>query len=131
MRLSCVLCSPRLFRHSAGNHSTIAIPTGYLRQAGRRERLRGLRVCRTETILVGCSEGGSNTGGYKVASAGAISAFAGNFFAANDVNLPAIQSILRHAKPSTTALYTHCVNSAQMAAQAKFLDAIKVTAAAV
>jgi site-specific recombinase XerD len=53
------------------------------------------------------------------------------FFAANDVNLPAIQSILRHAKPSTTALYTHCVNSAQMAAQAKFLDAIKVTAAAV
>ena len=80
MRLSCVLCSPRLFRHSAGKHSTIAIPTGYLRQAGRRERLRGLRVCRTETILVGGSEGGSNTGGYKVASAGAISAFAGNFF---------------------------------------------------
>lgn len=53
------------------------------------------------------------------------------FFAANDVNLPVIQSILRHAKPSTTALYTHRVNSAQMAAQAMFLDAIKVTAAAV
>jgi integrase len=51
------------------------------------------------------------------------------FFAANDVNLPVIQSILRHSKPSTTALYTHRVNAAQMAAQAKFLDAIKVTLA--
>lgn len=51
------------------------------------------------------------------------------FFAANDVNLPVIQSILRHAKPSTTAVYTHRVNAAQMAAQAKFLDAIKVTPA--
>jgi integrase len=51
------------------------------------------------------------------------------FFAANDVNLPVIQSILRHSKPSTTALYTHRVNAAQMAAQAKFLDAIKVTSA--
>jgi integrase len=48
------------------------------------------------------------------------------FFAANEVNLPVIQSILRHSKPSTTALYTHRVNAAQMAAQAKFLDAIKV-----
>jgi len=53
------------------------------------------------------------------------------FFAANEVNLPVIQSILRHAKPSTTAVYTHRVNAAQMAAQAKFLDAIKVTSAAV
>lgn len=53
------------------------------------------------------------------------------FFAANEVNLPVIQSILRHARPSTTALYTHRVNSAQMAAQAKFLDAIKLTAAEV
>ncbi len=53
------------------------------------------------------------------------------FFAANDVNLPVIQSILRHAKPSTTALYTHRVNSAQMMAQAKFLEAIKVTSPAV
>lgn len=44
------------------------------------------------------------------------------FFAANDVNLPVIQSILRHAKPSTTALYTHRVNKVQMAAQGKFLD---------
>jgi integrase len=48
------------------------------------------------------------------------------FFAANDVNLPVIQSILRHSKPSTTALYTHRVNAAQMAAQAKFLNAINV-----
>ncbi len=49
------------------------------------------------------------------------------FFAANEVNLPVIQSILRHAKPSTTALYTHRVTAAQMAAQEKFLAAIKVT----
>ena len=53
------------------------------------------------------------------------------FFAANEVNLPVIQSILRHSRPSTTALYTHRVNAAQMAAQAKFLDAIKVTSAPV
>ena len=52
------------------------------------------------------------------------------FFAANDVNLPVIQSILRHAKPATTALYLHRVNAAQLAAQAKFLEAINVTAAA-
>jgi len=51
------------------------------------------------------------------------------FFAANEVNLPVIQSILRHSKPSTTAVYTHRVNAAQMAAQAKFLDAIKVISA--
>jgi len=53
------------------------------------------------------------------------------FFAANEVNLPVIQSILRHAKPSTTALYTHHTNAVQMAAQGKFLDAIKVTSATV
>lgn len=53
------------------------------------------------------------------------------FFAANEVNLPVIQSILRHAKPSTTAVYTHRVNAAQMVAQAKFLEAIKVTSPAV
>jgi integrase len=50
-------------------------------------------------------------------------------FSSKEVNLPVIQSILRHSKPSTTALYTHRVNAAQMAAQAKFLDAIKVTLA--
>lgn len=53
------------------------------------------------------------------------------FFAANDVNLPVIQSILRHAKPTTTAVYTHRVNNAQMAAQEKFLNAIKLTSTAV
>ena len=50
------------------------------------------------------------------------------FFAANEVNLPVIQSMLRHAKPTTTAIYTHRVNSAQLAAQGKFLDAINVVA---
>jgi integrase len=54
----------------------------------------------------------------------------GTFLAANEVNLSVIQSMLRHAKPGTTALYTHRVNSAQMAAQEKFLDAIKMTSAA-
>lgn len=34
----------------------------------------------------------------------------GTFFADHDVNLPMIQSMLRHAKPSTTALYIHRVN---------------------
>ena len=52
------------------------------------------------------------------------------FFAANEVNLPVIQSILRHAKPSTTATYTHRVNAVQIAAQGKFLKAIKITSAA-
>ncbi len=52
-------------------------------------------------------------------------------FAANMVNLPVIQSILRHVKPSTTAKYTHGVNSVQLAAQAKFLEAIKVTSSVV
>jgi integrase len=42
-----------------------------------------------------------------------------------------IQSILRHAKPTTTAIYLHRVNKTQMAAQAKDLEAIKVTPAAV
>lgn len=49
------------------------------------------------------------------------------FFAANNVNLPVIQSVLRHAKPTTTAVYMHRVNAAQMSAQGKFLDAIRVT----
>jgi integrase len=48
------------------------------------------------------------------------------YFAANDVNLPQIQSMLRHTKPETTAIYTHRVNSAQIEAQGKFLEAIKV-----
>ena len=53
------------------------------------------------------------------------------FFGNNDVNLPVIQSMLRHAKPTTTAVYLHRVNATQMAAQAKYLEAIKVTSAAV
>ncbi|MCU1307495.1 MAG: hypothetical protein JWN45_2190, partial [Acidobacteriaceae bacterium] len=53
------------------------------------------------------------------------------FFGANGVNMPVIQSILRHSKPSTTALYMHRVNAVEMAAQGKFLDAIKVTSTAV
>jgi len=53
------------------------------------------------------------------------------FLAANEVNLPVIQSVLRHAKPSTTALYTHRVNTAQLSAQEKFLEAIKVKTAVV
>ena len=52
------------------------------------------------------------------------------FFAANDISLSLIQSMLRHAKPSTSAIYTHRVNSAQMAAQEKFLVAIKMTSSA-
>jgi integrase len=48
------------------------------------------------------------------------------FFAANEVNLPVIQSMLRHTKPTTTAVYMHRVNSAQMAAQGMFLKAIRM-----
>ena len=51
------------------------------------------------------------------------------FLASNDVSLPLIQSMMRHAKPTTTAIYTHRVNSAQVAAQEKFLEAIKLTSA--
>ncbi len=51
------------------------------------------------------------------------------FLADNDVSLSVIQRMLRHSKPTTTAIYTHRTNGVQMAAQAKFLDAIKVTSA--
>lgn len=51
------------------------------------------------------------------------------FFAANEVNLPVIQSVLRHARPSTTSLYMHRVNSAQVSAQGKYLQAINLAAA--
>ncbi len=44
-------------------------------------------------------------------------------------NLPLIQSPLHHANPGTTAKYIHRVNSVQMAAQEKFLEAIKFTGA--
>jgi len=51
--------------------------------------------------------------------------------AANEVNLPVIQSVLRHAKPTTTAVYTHRVDTAQLNVQGKFLEAIKVKTAIV
>ena len=53
------------------------------------------------------------------------------FLADNDVSQSVIQRMLRHSKPTTTAIYTHRTNAVQMAAQAKFLDAIKVTSAPV
>ena len=53
------------------------------------------------------------------------------FLADNDISLSVIQQMLRHSKPATTAVYTHRTNSVQMAAQAKFLEAIKVTSATV
>jgi site-specific recombinase XerD len=48
------------------------------------------------------------------------------FFAESGVTLPIIQAALRHAKQSTTAEYTHRVNSVQIKAQGQFLEAIKV-----
>lgn len=51
------------------------------------------------------------------------------FFAANEISLPVIQSIMRHAKPTTTAIYLHRVNAAQMAAQGKYLKAINIKSA--
>lgn len=49
------------------------------------------------------------------------------FFASNDVNLPVIQSMLRQAKPTTTArYYMHSVPAPQLAAQLRFMEAIKV-----
>jgi hypothetical protein len=36
-------------------------------------------------------------------------------------NLPLIQSMMRHAKPTTAAIYIHRVNSAQMARKKSFL----------
>jgi integrase len=48
-----------------------------------------------------------------------------SFFGANEVHPAVAQSILRHKKLSTTMeIYTHGVNSAQVAAQEKFLEAI-------
>ena len=53
------------------------------------------------------------------------------FLADNDVSLSVIQRMLRHTKPTTTAIYTHRTKSSQIAAQAKYLEAIKVTTATV
>jgi len=51
-----------------------------------------------------------------------------SFCGANEVHPAVTQSILRHKKLSTTMeIYTHHVNSVQMAAQEKFLKAIGLT----
>lgn len=50
------------------------------------------------------------------------------FFGSNEVPLSTIQSMLRHAKPQTTARYIHAVNSKQVEAQGKFLEPIKLGA---
>ena len=48
------------------------------------------------------------------------------FFGSNEIPLSTIQSMLRHAKPATTARYIHAVNSKQVEAQGKYLEAIKL-----
>lgn len=48
------------------------------------------------------------------------------FFGSNEIQLSVIQSMLRHAKPQTTARYIHSVNSKQVEAQGKYLEAIKL-----
>jgi integrase len=53
-----------------------------------------------------------------------------SFFGANEVHPAVTQSILRHKKLSTTMeIYTHGVNSVQVAAQEKYLKAIGLTKA--
>jgi integrase len=53
------------------------------------------------------------------------------FFAENGVTLPIIQAALRHAKPGTTAKYTHRTNAVQIKAQSQLLEAIKVAKTAI
>jgi integrase len=48
------------------------------------------------------------------------------FFGSNEVHPSVIQTMLRHTKPQTTARYIHSVNSKQVEAQGKYLDAIKL-----
>jgi site-specific recombinase XerD len=48
------------------------------------------------------------------------------FFGSNEVQLSVIQRLLRHSKPTTTARYVHAVNSKQIEAQGKYLEAIKL-----
>jgi hypothetical protein len=50
------------------------------------------------------------------------------YFASNEVHPSVIQASLRHAKPQTTARYIHAVNTRQVEAQGKFLEAIKIGA---
>jgi site-specific recombinase XerD len=53
------------------------------------------------------------------------------FLADNDVSLSVIQRMLRHSRPTTTAIFTHRTNAVQLAAQGKFLDAINFSSAPV
>jgi len=48
------------------------------------------------------------------------------FFGSNEVQLSVIQGLLRHSKPTTTARCIHAVNSKQIEAQGKYLEAIKL-----
>jgi hypothetical protein len=48
------------------------------------------------------------------------------FFGSNEVQVSVIPSMLRHTKPTTTARYIHAVNSKQLEAQGKYLEAIKL-----
>ena len=48
------------------------------------------------------------------------------FFGSNEVPLSTIQSMLRHAKPATTARYIHAVNAKQIEVQGQYLEAIKL-----
>jgi integrase len=52
------------------------------------------------------------------------------FLAGQEMSLPLIQSMMRHSNPATTRIYLHRVNSAQMAAQEKFLEAINLSSIA-
>ncbi len=49
-----------------------------------------------------------------------------SFFGSNNVHPSLIQRMLRHANQRTTARYIHPANADQIAAQKKFLDAIKI-----
>jgi len=50
------------------------------------------------------------------------------FFASNEVHPSVIRASPRHAKPQTTARYIRAVNTRQVEAQGKFLEAIKLGA---
>jgi hypothetical protein len=50
------------------------------------------------------------------------------FFSSNEVHPSVIQASVRHTKAQTTARYIHAVNTKQVEAQGKFLEAIKIGA---
>jgi integrase len=49
------------------------------------------------------------------------------FFGSNKVHPSVIQTMLRHSKQQTTALYIHSVNRKQVEAQGMYLEAIRAT----